>query len=141
MLGGNFCPGDKSNHEAGVHGAQLLYCTVVIASGFGINLIDPKKVLEFLRSVYRSGQSVKGMAYMICLTLAMAAIIWRLSPVHKFMLADNRHYTFYIWRKFFLRHRFAKFVPLPMYLFAGWRCWVELRTCDDCSYTVCVCVW
>ncbi|KAG2831655.1 hypothetical protein PC129_g5907 [Phytophthora cactorum] len=47
-------------------------------------------------------------------------------PVHKFMLADNRHYTFYVWRKFFLKHEVAKFLPTPLYLFFGWHCWDEL---------------
>lgn len=45
------------------------------------------------------------------------------------MLADNRHYTFYVWRKFFLKHKLAKFLPTPAYLFFGWRCWNDLGMC------------
>lgn len=119
--------GDKSNHEAGFHGSQILYCTVVISSGFGVSLISPSNIGRFFQSIGRNAQSVKGVMFTVGFTIATVLTIWRLSPVHPFMLADNRHYTFYIWRKFFLRHHLAKFLPTPLYLFTGWRCWVELR--------------
>jgi alpha-1,2-glucosyltransferase len=62
-------------------------------------------------------------------------VIHWFSPVHKFMLADNRHYTFYVWRKFFLKHRLAKFIPATLYVFQAWRCWTELRTLASSMFT------
>lgn len=34
------------------------------------------------------------------------------------MLADNRHYTFYIWRRFFQRYELARYAIIPAYIFA-----------------------
>ena len=40
--------------------------------------------------------------------------------VHPFLLADNRHYTFYVIRLLILRHWIFKFVAIPIYLLCGW---------------------
>jgi alpha-1,2-glucosyltransferase len=120
--------GDKSNHEVTFHGAQVLYFIVVAASGFGLSLIAPCQLKRFAGSVRRSASSVHGLLFVIFVAAVTIGVIYRFSPVHKFMLADNRHYTFYVWRKFFLKHELAKFLPTPLYLFFGWRCWNELGT-------------
>lgn len=125
---GGIVVGDKSNHEAGLHVAQLLYFIVVLASGFGVSLATPSNIKRFADSVRRNAKDPKGIAFMASTAVLVLATIAFFSPVHKFMLADNRHYTFYIWRKFFLKHALAKFLPMPLYLFFGWRCWTELRT-------------
>lgn len=125
---GGIVVGDKSNHEAGFHGAQILYFTVVAASGFGLSLFAPSSIKRFADSVRRNAKDPKGWLFMLCVVGAMLLTILLFSPVHKFMRADNRHYTFYIWRKFFLKHPLAKYLPGSLYLFFGWRCWTELRT-------------
>ncbi|CAH0491033.1 unnamed protein product [Peronospora farinosa] len=124
--GGSIVVGDRSNHEVTFHGAQVLYFIVVAASGFGLSLVAPTQLLTFAGSVRRNASSIRGLLFMMFLVAATVGIIFRFSPVHKFMLADNRHYTFYVWRKFFLKHDLAKFLPAPLYLFFGWYCWNEL---------------
>jgi len=99
---------------------------VVVSSAFGLSLVSPTNFSRFLGSVSRNSRSVKGLFFMGTFALGTIATIWRFSPVHPFMLADNRHYTFYVWSKFFLRHPLAKFAPTPLYIFLGWRCWIEL---------------
>jgi alpha-1,2-glucosyltransferase len=37
---------------------------------------------------------------------------------HPFLLADNRHYTFYVWRKIYRRHWTAPYLSTPLYVFA-----------------------
>ncbi|KAI9906218.1 hypothetical protein PsorP6_004570 [Peronosclerospora sorghi] len=118
--------GDKSNHEVTFHGAQMLYFTIVAASGFGLRLLTPDHLQLFAVSVHRKCSSLQGFLFIIFLVVATIGVIFHFSPVHKFLLADNRHYTFYVWRKYFLRHNLAKFLPTPCYLFFGWRCWKEL---------------
>uniref|UniRef100_K3W7E6 Dol-P-Glc:Glc(2)Man(9)GlcNAc(2)-PP-Dol alpha-1,2-glucosyltransferase n=1 Tax=Globisporangium ultimum (strain ATCC 200006 / CBS 805.95 / DAOM BR144) TaxID=431595 RepID=K3W7E6_GLOUD len=124
---GGIVVGDKSNHQAGFHGAQILYFIVVLASGFGISLFTPGNVKRFADSVHRNAKDTKGLLFIVCVVVTMLLVIVFFSPVHPFMLADNRHYTFYIWRKFFLKHPLAKYLPGSLYLFFGWRCWTELR--------------
>jgi alpha-1,2-glucosyltransferase len=41
-----------------------------------------------------------------------------LSIEHPFLLADNRHYTFYVWRKIYRRHWTAPYLSTPLYVFA-----------------------
>ncbi|KAL4152436.1 hypothetical protein PRNP1_009366 [Phytophthora ramorum] len=123
---GGIVVGDKSNHEVTFHGAQVLYFIVVAATGFGLSLIAPSQLQRFAASLRRNAGSFQGALFILFVTVATVGIIHRFSPVHKFMLADNRHYTFYVWRKFFLKHELAKFLPTPVYLFFGWRCWCEL---------------
>lgn len=125
---GGIVVGDKSNHEAGFHGAQILYFIVVAASGFGASLFTPASIKRFADSVRRNAKEPKGLLFMVCGIALVLLTIAFFSPVHKFMRADNRHYTFYIWRKFFLKHALAKFLPASLYLFFGWRCWTELST-------------
>ncbi|CAN0507475.1 unnamed protein product, partial [Laminaria digitata] len=38
---------------------------------------------------------------------------------HPFILADNRHYTFYVWRHV-LRHKVLRSLLAPVYVFCGW---------------------
>ena len=41
------------------------------------------------------------------------------SIAHPFILADNRHYTFYIWR-YFLQNEIVRICLAPVYLFCGY---------------------
>ncbi|CAK5047925.1 unnamed protein product [Meloidogyne enterolobii] len=38
---------------------------------------------------------------------------------HPYLLADNRHFTFYIWQRFFQRHWIAKYLAIPFYNFSA----------------------
>ncbi|ETI44144.1 hypothetical protein, variant 3 [Phytophthora nicotianae P1569] len=126
VANGGIVVGDKSNHEVTFHGAQVLYFIVVAASGFGLSLIAPNQLKRSIASLRRNAGSSRGVVFMIFAVVVTIGVIHLFSPVHKFMLADNRHYTFYVWRKFFLKHDMAKFLPAPLYLYFGWRCWDEL---------------
>lgn len=43
-------------------------------------------------------------------------LIYKNTIVHPYMLADNRHYLFYIWNKFYGRYWWFRFVMIPLYL-------------------------
>lgn len=113
-------PGDKSNHEMSFHAAQLLYFTFSIASGFSTSLLLPDNLYQFWCFISKQCLKRSKIIQMTSLLAAVLTIIAYCSPVHPFLLADNRHYTFYIWRKFFRRYSMAKFAPLAMYIYFGW---------------------
>jgi alpha-1,2-glucosyltransferase len=126
LNGGSIVVGDKSNHEAGFHGSQLLYFIFVAATGFGLSHASRKQIHSFATSLRQKTKSFGGIFFIMGIFCLVVFCIDRFSPVHRFMLADNRHYTFYIWRKFFLKHPKAKFLPISLYLYFGWRCYIEL---------------
>lgn len=47
----------------------------------------------------------------------MVVIINYNTLVHPYLLADNRHYTFYVWNRFYNRHEYARFAIIPAYIF------------------------
>lgn len=50
----------------------------------------------------------------LVLTISLVASI-----AHPFLLADNRHFAFYLWRRILNVHPFARYILTPAYLFAG----------------------
>lgn len=52
---------------------------------------------------------------LIFLTIALVSIHY-FTYSHQYLLADNRHFTFYIWRRFFARHFLCKYLLIPFYL-------------------------
>lgn len=49
-------------------------------------------------------------------TILFATVIYKNTIVHPYMLADNRHYLFYIWNKFYGRYWWFRFIMAPFYL-------------------------
>lgn len=47
----------------------------------------------------------------------MALIIRYNTIVHPYLLADNRHYTFYIWNRFYGKHLIIRYLLIPVYIF------------------------
>lgn len=56
---------------------------------------------------------------------------------HPFLLADNRHYFFYIWRRVFKLHRLVKFLLTPGYLVCGWAWLWKIGKSQHFCETVC----
>lgn len=129
-------PGDKSNHEMSFHAAQLLYFTFSIASGFSTSLLLPDNLYQFWCFISKQCLKRSKIIQMTSLLAAVLTIIAYCSPVHPFLLADNRHYTFYIWRKFFRRYSMAKFAPLAMYIYFGWFGFRELGASASSSLDI-----
>src|ERR1700730_10821965 len=43
---------------------------------------------------------------------------------HPYLLADNRHYSFYLWRKLYKRNWSVRYLLVPIYMACGWICFV-----------------
>ncbi len=39
---------------------------------------------------------------------------------HPFLLSDNRHYTFYVWRRIYMLHPVVPYMLIPVYIACGW---------------------
>lgn len=61
----------------------------------------------------------------ISCVVALAAIHFN-TIVHPFTLADNRHYTFYVFRLLVLRNPLPKYLAAPIYVFCAWAAMLAL---------------
>nr|XP_033813937.1 putative Dol-P-Glc:Glc(2)Man(9)GlcNAc(2)-PP-Dol alpha-1,2-glucosyltransferase isoform X2 [Geotrypetes seraphini] len=114
VFNGGIVVGDKSNHKACLNFPQLFYFFSFTLFFSFPYLVSPWKISNFLQSVWRRP------VYYILLTVVFLLLVCKFTYVHKYLLADNRHYTFYIWQRIFQRHELVKYALVPGYIFAGW---------------------
>ena len=129
--------GDRSNHVPVIHTSQLLYFVLFVATVLSTEWISMSKygILHLLKSrkfnkkenqnihtinVARSWTLwMKKMLFFVVVPICIGLSIRFASPVHPFMLADNRHYVFYLWKKI-MSKKYVRYGLLPIYLVFGW---------------------
>ena len=125
--------GDKENHIASLHLPQMLYIWPYIAFFSwpvilpslcnSVLALLPQSISELIPLNLQSGQSQSRIRLSILLSVLLLtlAVIHYNTLIHPFTLADNRHYTFYVFR--ILRRNFVTIYLLaPAYLFFAWAC-------------------
>ena len=126
--------GDKDNHVATIHLPQMLYIWPYFAF-FSWPLLYPylltlpmgllAKVpniapLESMLIFKRRGLLPR--LWLAAVLAAVACIVVHFNTiVHQFTLADNRHYTFYVFR-LLTRPWWVKYAVTPVYVCCGWAC-------------------
>ena len=118
--------GDKSNHIATIHLAQMLYFWPYIAF-FSLPLLYPTLLnavipQRFLPSFLRTASQQPRRPRLVIALPSMAlmlAIVHYNTIIHPFTLADNRHYTFYVF-KLLRQHPSLKYLAIPIYLLSAW---------------------
>ncbi|KAM4037527.1 dol-P-Glc:Glc(2)Man(9)GlcNAc(2)-PP-Dol alpha-1,2-glucosyltransferase isoform 1-T2 [Anomaloglossus baeobatrachus] len=114
VVNGGIVVGDRSNHEACFHFPQLFYFfAFTLVFSFPV-FTSFQKITEFVRSVWRRPLLYGSLA---CI---FVFLIWKFTYVHQYLLADNRHFPFYVWKNIFQRHELVKYALVPGYLFAAW---------------------
>jgi len=113
---GSLVLGDRDNHVVALHLAQLNYAsfTLLATSPLGY---------RFALAPLRETRAVVAQRPLTTLALCVQSALFaaRFSVTHPFLLADNRHFSFYVWNRFFLRHWAAKLAPVPVYALASAR--------------------
>lgn len=126
--------GDKTAHTPVVHLTQVLYCVVFI-SGFAWPYVVPH-LKEF-------GNFVKSNLLLTTFFFgSIVAIIHYNTLVHPYLIADNRHFTFYLWKNIINRNTYSKYLLAPIYLFgiyAFLKCIKNLRLLSKLIYIICIC--
>ncbi|KAJ2970387.1 hypothetical protein NUW58_g9713 [Xylaria curta] len=120
--------GDKSNHVATLHLAQMLYIWPFFAF-FSAPLFIPQFLKQFLAGFSNQVFSVRTAinALVSCGALVVVLLIVRFNTIiHPFTLADNRHYVFYAFRYSILRAWWIRYALAPIYVFCAWVCWGAL---------------
>jgi alpha-1,2-glucosyltransferase len=111
FVNGSIVVGDKTAHEASIHVPQLFYFSIFVLV-FGCSLWIP----QLLKS-HRIFRHPKCLLGILVLAGVIAVIVKFNTLVHPYLLADNRHYTFYVWNRFYARHELARFAIIPAYIF------------------------
>lgn len=81
--------GDRSHHQAARHFPQLLYFLAVAAAALHIRLLSALQRLKL--------RALTSLPSLLFLVVALF-FVRRYSYAHPYLLADNRHYSFYLWR-------------------------------------------
>uniref|UniRef100_A0A2R8ZL97 Dol-P-Glc:Glc(2)Man(9)GlcNAc(2)-PP-Dol alpha-1,2-glucosyltransferase n=1 Tax=Pan paniscus TaxID=9597 RepID=A0A2R8ZL97_PANPA len=102
------------SHEACLHFPQLFYFFSFTLFFSFPHLLSPSKIKTFLSLVW------KRRILFFVVTLVSVFLVWKFTYAHKYLLADNRHYTFYVWKRVFQRYETVKYLLVPAYIFAGW---------------------
>lgn len=110
--------GDKENHQMSIHLVQIFYCAAFVAFFTFPIWFSYKTIRNYVSFAFTNGFGLN-----FLLTAASYAlihyIIKNFTVVHPFLLADNRHYTFYIYRKILAR-KHTEFLLVPAYHFCCW---------------------
>ncbi|KAI4602563.1 glucosyltransferase [Pestalotiopsis sp. 9143b] len=142
--------GDKSNHVATLHLAQMLYIWPLFAF-FSAPLFLPQalhlvsKSQKYMTSPSTaapsksSGQAKRSSqpelnylgTFLSVVTLAGSTVVAALivhfnTIIHPFTLADNRHYMFYVFRYSVMRGPVIRLLLAPIYIFCSILVWTSL---------------
>mmetsp|Transcript_30438 Transcript_30438/g.99382 ORF Transcript_30438/g.99382 Transcript_30438/m.99382 type:complete len:347 (+) Transcript_30438:413-1453(+) len=116
---GGIVVGDRSNHVAGIHIPQLFYFASACLAGIAPRLLP----LARSRELHHTSKPTTLPAFLAL----VAACLWavsRFSIVHPFLLADNRHFSFYVARYLLRGSEWVKYAATPVYaaaLLVLWR--------------------
>ena len=117
--------GDKENHVVSIHLAQMLYIwpcftffSLPLLYPYLINILPETVIPTTLRL-----SSIKSYSPRLIVAVPVIAIMLAIAHyntlIHPFTLADNRHYTFYVFR-ILLRHSAIKYLAVPIYFLCAW---------------------
>lgn len=119
---GSIVLGDKEHHQVSTHWVQPFYF-----SAFGTFFAWPTLLISLNRA--RRGFQLSALRilgevviFALIFSVALAAIHYG-TVEHPFILADNRHYAFYFWRKFIKRTAWARYalaIPYTISIRAWW---------------------
>ncbi|KAG6866879.1 hypothetical protein C0991_008816 [Blastosporella zonata] len=114
--------GDKANHVPALHIPQLYYF-IAFSTAFGWPALISGSggPLCLARDVnYRMfGSKIRALITTL-VSIAMAITVKLFTIHHPFLLADNRHYTFYLWRRIYMFHPVIPYALIPIYIACAW---------------------
>ena len=114
LVNGGIVVGDRTAHTATFHPTQICYFVGFSAAMSAPFCASKTKSTGFVSFIRRHWVFAA-----VCGTL-VAFFIDSYTVAHPYLLADNRHYTFYVWRRVIVRTSYSKFVLLPGYVYSGY---------------------
>lgn len=113
---GSIVLGAKEAHAVTPHFAQILYFSLVSVLAQAPVHFTFTHAVDLFQSFWRS----RPLSY-IQMFLALISGIFSVhffSVAHPYLLADNRHYPFYLWRKVIMAHWSIRYLLVPVYMYS-----------------------
>ncbi|KAM3722032.1 putative Dol-P-Glc:Glc(2)Man(9)GlcNAc(2)-PP-Dol alpha-1,2-glucosyltransferase [Dirofilaria immitis] len=102
-------------HSSLLYYTDLLSLTTLL---WAVSL-QPSPLLVFSTRTYQCPSYViRKPVKLLILCLIFTCCVYFFTLEHPYLLADNRHFTFYVWRRWFLRHPYCKYVTIVIYIIA-----------------------
>ena len=108
--------GDRSNHTASLHLCQLFYFWSFACLFSFSSIVFSYRKIKNLFAFFSS--NLKLILFLILPIFLI--VVSNFTYEHQFLLADNRHFTFYIWSRVFKRYDFVRYALTPLYLAAAY---------------------
>ncbi|XP_070978276.1 dol-P-Glc:Glc(2)Man(9)GlcNAc(2)-PP-Dol alpha-1,2-glucosyltransferase-like [Oncorhynchus clarkii lewisi] len=114
VLNDGIVVGDRSSHEACLNFPQLFYFFSFALFFSSPTSLCYHRALRFIQNLKK-----QPLLYLLITGLCLL-LVWKFTFVHKYLLADNRHFPFYVWKRIFQKHEVVRFALIPAYVFAVW---------------------
>lgn len=108
VYNGSIVVGDKQAHQASLNFPQIGYFALVFGT-----FTAPFILFRMTTVVRKIMKTPVNVAFFMAV---FAVLIYYNSPVHSYLLADNRHYTFYVWKRFYESVPCFRFLWIPFYI-------------------------
>lgn len=133
ILNNGVVVGDRSAHQVVMHPTQILYF-----SAFSVMLSAPYALTRLLPFYELCKKHWAILAFAI---VCVIGVIKSYTIAHPYLLADNRHFTFYIWRRIVTRTDEMPMYLAPIYIFGAFSVFYSLRRADlvfKMAFLVCI---
>ncbi|KAF8420701.1 alpha-1,2 glucosyltransferas-like protein alg10 [Tirmania nivea] len=135
---GGIVLGDKTAHVATFHAPQLFYFSLFTMFTSWPLVITPRLPLHFLYENFpiifpaprgsiqqvpirtSTVQKVARTFLTLAILTGMGLVVHYNTYLHPYLLADNRHYPFYLFRRTIMVHPAVKYLAVPVYYACGW---------------------
>ncbi|XP_038689928.1 dol-P-Glc:Glc(2)Man(9)GlcNAc(2)-PP-Dol alpha-1,2-glucosyltransferase [Tripterygium wilfordii] len=108
--------GAKEAHAVSPHLAQVMYYGLVSALAMAPLHFSLARAADLL-CPFRKNKLLSFLQWLAVLTVGLVSVHF-FSIAHPYLIADNRHYPFYLWRKVVNAHWLMKYLLVPLYVYS-----------------------
>ncbi|XP_071698501.1 dol-P-Glc:Glc(2)Man(9)GlcNAc(2)-PP-Dol alpha-1,2-glucosyltransferase-like [Rutidosis leptorrhynchoides] len=113
---GSIILGAKEAHTVSPHFAQLLYYGLVSCCFMAPVHFSASQVVNLATSFWKN-RPLSFLLSFLAIVVSFVSVHY-FSIAHPYLLADNRHYPFYLWRKIFNAHWSTRYLLVPLYVYS-----------------------
>ncbi|KAL7746512.1 glucosyltransferase [Sorochytrium milnesiophthora] len=117
---GGIVLGDKQNHTFSLHLPQLLYFVTFLGVLGSPILVTFDAFSAYVVFTIRKLRSLRGLCFMTAAFVLTVLGIRYFTYEHPFLLSDNRHYSFYVWKDIYRRYSWARYALITVYFACSW---------------------